>query len=361
LVNTREIHKRLLDVARDLKMLSELPPNTPLVSKDVLRAVTRLYRSALRLHELDDAYFIPVFDDFFLGLFETIYYLYKSVSQLEAICHVIRHDKIVVSPNPCQVHTVDSVLEQAVKDFKNVYRHMRPVLLEPIIEAEEFLWKLRYLSYICPRVAETECLKYVTPSGVTPAPLRSYVSDVLSAVNSVARRFVELYLDVIEWKVGLVRLYESPSTTRELADMAEYAANVVHKQVEAWLVPRWVASKVVVFSLEDRIATRMEMFGDIVVKPRWVIDVYATRPAVDTLKRVFSERGFKAESTVYGLRVTIPPGDVTEAVRISHALPLITLLTGEEEEQYKVALARLELLESKLKEQKPLKKRKRGM
>jgi hypothetical protein len=361
LVNTREIHKRLLDVARDLKTLSELPPNTPLVSKDVLRAVTRLYRSALRLHGLDDTYFIPVFDDVFLELYETAYYLYKFVSGLEAVCDAMRRHKVVVSPDPCQVHAVDSVLEQVVKDFKGVYRRVPLVLSEVLMSVDGFLSELQSLSFACSLAVEAECLKHAGPRGVAPATLRAYISDLLSAVNIVARRFAELYLDVNEWKVGLVRLYESPLATRELADMAEYASNVLHKQVEARLVPRWVASKVAVFSLEDRVATRMQTFGDVVVKPRWIVDVYATHPAIDALKRVFGERGFKVEPTVYGLRVAMPPGDVMEAVRISHVLPLITLVAGGEEESHKVALAKLELLESKLREQKPLKKRKRGM
>lgn len=361
MVNTREIHKRLLDVARDLKMLSELPSNTPLVSRDVLRVVRRLYRSALRLHELEDAYFIPVFDDVFLELYETTYYLHRLVSELDVICEAIRRYKVVVSPNPCHVHTMDSTLERVVKDFKSVYRRLPLVISEAVMASEGFLSELQSFSIICSLAVEAECLKHAGPRGVAPVTLRAYVSDFLTSVNLVARRFVELYYDVSEWKVGLIPLYESPATTQELLNMAEYVANVVHKQVEARLVPGWVASKVAVFSLEDRVAVRMQTFGDIVVKPRWVIDVYATHPAIDMLKRILDDKGFKTESAFYGLRVTIPPGDVVEATRISSALPLITLMAGGEEEQYKVALARLELLESKLKEQRPLKKRKRGM
>jgi hypothetical protein len=361
LVNTHEIHKRLLDVARDLMALSELPPNTSLVSSDVLRAVMRLYRSALRLHELDDTYFIPVFDDVFLELYETVHYLHRLVSELDVICDAIRRHKVVVSPNPCHVHTMDSVLEQVVKDFKAVYRRLPLVISEAVMASEGFLSELQSFSVFCSLVVETECLKHADPRGVAPASLRIYVSDFLSAVNRVAMRFAELYYDISEWKVGMVRLYESPATTQELLNVAEHMANVLHKQVETLLVPRWVATKVAVFSLEDRVTVRMQTFGDIVAKPRWVIDVYATHPAIDVLKRMLTEKGFKTETTFYGVRVTIPPGDIMEATRITCMLPSITIVAGEEEDQYRVALARLELLESKLKGQKPLKKRKRGV
>jgi len=361
LVNTHEIYKRLLDVARDLKTLSELPPNTQLVSKDVLRAVTRLYRSVLRLHELDDAYLIPVFDDAFLELYETAQYLYKFVSDLNTICEAIRRRGVVVSPNPCHVHTVDSALEQVVKDFKAVYRRIPLIISEPVMPSEGFLSRLRSFSVVCSLAIEAECLKHAGPRGVIPASLRAHISDLLQAVNRLSIRFVELYHGVSEWKVGVVRLYESPATTQELLNVAEHMANVLHKQVEAQLVPRWVAPRVAVFSLEDRVAVRMQTFGDVVVKPRWVIDVYATRPAVDMLKRVLDSKGFRTESAFYGLKVILPPGDVMEATMIVCMLPSITIVAGGEEEWYRISLARLELLESKLKEQKPLKKRKRGM
>jgi hypothetical protein len=75
---------------------------------------------------------------------------------------------------------------------------------------------------------------------------------------------------------------------------------------------------------------------------------------------VLAERGFRAEETgyfvYYKLRVTIPPGDIRDLLKI--VLPAMTVTGTDEEKLYDVALERIVVLESKLKEQRPLRKRK---
>jgi hypothetical protein len=59
------------------------------------------------------------------------------------------------------------------------------------------------------------------------------------------------------------------------------------------------------------------------------------------------------------LKVTVPPGDIRELLKT--ALPTMTIIGTDEEELYKTALERIGMLESKLRVQEPLGKRKIGL
>jgi hypothetical protein len=228
-----------------------------------------------------------------------------------------------------------------------------------------FLEHLRILSSLCLHFTGANCLKYASPEKVAPIPLRSHILDLSSAVGIVRRKLLDECLGVKEWKVGDIWLYECPGTTRELLDLAEYVANVLHKMTEIKIVPPIFAYRIGVFSFKDRVEVMLRHdVGGLIAKPGWVVGVYSYpiwEGSVEVLRRIFSERGFRTEPVerVAGFRVSVPPDYVREAVKLAcmlSAMPRVGLVSRDM--AYQVAMSRLERLESALWEHRPLTKRK---
>jgi hypothetical protein len=374
LVNVHEIHKRLTAVAEDLSRLAGMPPHIPLSSKEMLGVAEKLHKDSSSIYGFYDASLIPVFYIAFLELHETIYNLYRFLAEIRNLCDFAKRYGVEISPDPCD-HVLDSKAELVVKDFRRARKMLRRRFIFAPTEVDtfgtNFLEMLKFFSLSCSFATEGTCLRYASPEAVIPASLRTYVSDLHSATDRLARKFADLYLGVEEWRVGSIRLYEHPDTTPGLSDLAERAANILHKEAE---LQDQVASKVAVFSLKDRVAVGMREFGSVVARPRWVIEVYGYdfmfRPLygilkyitpIDVLKDVLDDRGFRTELTAYGLEITVPPGDVAEALKTTLILPLIPQTAETKEALYGILISRFRLLESKLKEQKPVKKSKRSL
>jgi hypothetical protein len=382
LVNVHEIGRRLSTVTEDLLKLASIPPDVPLASEDVLNAVEKLHRDCMMLYGFRDIAVIPVFYYAFLELCETAYNLYRFLAEIHKTCEAARRLKkdfgIEIAPNPCE-YVLDFRMELVIRDFRRAGRQLSKYLVFFTSEAAEagknFLDMLRSFSLTCSLATEGACLRYASRESVIPTSIRAYVSDLHSATERLSRRFSDLYSGVVEWRVGSIRLCEHPGTTPELSNLAEHAANILHKEATE-IAPRHdIEEKVAVFSLRDRVAVGMREHGSIVVKPKWVMEVYEygyivralsegelkyINP-VDVLKDILRDRGFKAEYTAYGLEVTMPPGDVMEALKIALILPSVPLIAETKEALYGDAISKIGLLESKLKEQRPLKKRRKSL
>jgi hypothetical protein len=376
LVDVFEVRRLLRGIAWELSKLADMPQFELLTSKEVLEVTEKLHRDASMLYKSRDASLIPVFYYAFLELSETVYHLYRFITEIQTLCDVAKRFSIMATPDPCDLHTLNSDVEQVIRDFRRkskmmrMYRELAPSDVESIGRA--FLESLRYSSFACSLATEGTCLTYASPVKVTPASLRTYIQDLSTATNLLIEKLNDLYYGVEKWVVGLIQLYEHPSTTRELSDLAEYAANILHKEAELSVdIRERIATRATVFSLKDRVAVGMREFGSVVVKPRWVVEVYGYdfmlrallgnpryATPIDALKDVLDERGFKTKFTSYGLEVTIPPGDVMEAVKTVLALPLMPQSAASKESLYFTLTANIKSLERKLKEQEPIKKQK---
>jgi hypothetical protein len=343
------------------------PPDRSLVSGDIVDSANKVCKIAFKLASLEDSRLLHIFNTF-KALHWITCKFYAFTDELFRLCYSASNIGVRVHPDPCEEVTLDYFVEWIVRDFNELAKHVKPVLesilkgeikIEIKEKGEWFLDHLRLLSSACVQFIGVNCLKYVSPEKVTRMPLRTHVIDLVSAIRLIDDYIMKSYYGISEWRVGLIRLYAHPKTTGEFLDLAEYVANIQHKIMEA-IVGSWWKDRVAVYSLADRVEITAEGTVHIVVKPRWVVDVHLfKKDFIETMIRILSERGFKTELTDYGFKVNIPPGDVRDAVKLACVLSVALLVyIINVAEAYGIALSSIELLESKLKEQKPLKKRK---
>jgi hypothetical protein len=371
LFNVGRIRNLLAKIEERLTDVASIPPDKPLASDDVREAVYKAYDVSLDLFNQAGKIIVPIsYREIFRSLFATIHYLEGLATNLHSMCGKVSNIGIPIYPNPCETHTLDSHVEWIIRDFSEFTKHVYATVdLHTLMRNAEdggkmFLEHLKLLSSTCTYFIGANCLKHASPDEVTSAPLRSYILDLSSAVRYIDGKFAESYEGVKEWRVGFVRLYEHRKVTGELSSLAEHATNILHKQLEMEMAPRWLKNRTLVFSLRDRVEITIYTVGDIVVKPGWVVDVYpASEKEGEILRRILELEGhFKTEPTAYGFRVIIPPGDIREAVKMASMLPAIPSisLVGERE-AYKITMAKIELLEAYLQAQKPIEKRRRGL
>ncbi len=359
--DVKKIHEWLMDVSERLMMLASVPPDKPLVSRDATSAFYEALKAAGGFLEVRWGLIIPIFyGSTFYWLYESVIRLYRIVHELQRICHLTALRLVDIHPNPCDMHTLDFYVEWIIRDFTRLAERAR---IETDIEerGRELLESLRQLSSACVQATGVNCLKYANPEGVMPMPLRAYVLDLASATELVSHKFLEAYRDVREWRVGNIRLYEHPKATSELSELAEYIANILHKMVETGIVSPTFKYVALVLTTKDKIEVIVSGRGGMILKPRWIIDAYWWEDESSIVRRILAERGFVPEKTDRGLRVTVSPDKVTEAVKIVCLLPAVPspfVDVRGHKHAYWITMSKLELLESRLKEQKPLKKRK---
>jgi hypothetical protein len=355
LVDVNKVYGGLVDVAEGFLELAMLPSHESLASKRVIEVVDRIFGSAKSFYGLEDAALVPLFNKVFYALYDTAYHLKRFVDEVAIVCDRVRRRRIAVI-NPCLVHTVDSVVEDAVRDFARVGELALGFLSEVEEMGGMFLYSLTKLSSACITYLGENCLRHATPEQASPASLRAYAQDLLAAIGLIRAKFLGMYQGVRRSKVGSVRFHEHPEATGELSDLARRIAVILNKQLETFGPSHWLQEATSVYALKDAVVAGFWEAGDIVVKPRWVVDFYLTfEEDRDVMRRLFGERGFRTEPAgrFAGFRVTMPPGDVREAVKIASMLPiahLANLAKRDIEEAYKATKSMLELLEAKLEE-----------
>jgi hypothetical protein len=353
LVDVNKIYGGLVDVAEGFLEIAVLPGYESLASKRVIEVVDRIFKSTKRFYGMKDVALVPLFNKVFDALYDTAYHLKAFVDEVATLCDRIRRRRIEVI-NPCLVHTVDSVVEDAVRDLARVVEQVLGFLSEVEEMGGMFLYSLTKLSSACIMYLGENCLRHATPEQVSPASLRAYAQDLLAAMRLIRAKFLGMYQGIRRSKVGSIRFYEHPETTGELSSLARRIAGILNKQLETFGPSRWLEEVASAYALKDMVVAGFREVGDIVVKPRWTIDFYLTLDEDrDIVKRLFDERGFKTEVTDYGLKVAMPPGDVRESVKIACMLPIAhiaNLAKPDIEEAYKATKSMLELLEAKLEE-----------
>jgi hypothetical protein len=382
-----EINRRLADMGVGLTAIAFAPPDKPIADRDIREAVEKVDKVASKLHVRIQEMIVPFsYYRIFENLTRIVYRLRQIIYYISFICDTVEEMEkrgVRLLPNPCYTHTLDSHVESLISDFKEYAERAEPVARRvlhprivsfsyPVRSIEEggrgFLESLQILSSLCVHFTGANCLKHASPEKVTPAPLRSHILDLSSAVGIVRRRFLDECLGVKEWKVGDIWLYECPGTTGELLDLAEYVANVLHKMLEIKIVPPVTMYTAGVFSFKDRVEVMLyHDEGGFIARPGWVVDVYSYpiwEDNVEILRRIFSERGFRTEplERFVGFRVVVPPGYVREVVKL--ACMLLTIPPADmigRDNAYQTAMSRLEQLESALWEHRSLKRRKLGL
>jgi hypothetical protein len=298
------------------------------------------------------------------------------IRSLHDVCEKVWIGGTVIRPDPCDIHTLDSNVESIKRDFAELEKHRAYTSLLDLRDRrfrigemiESLSSRLIDLNTVCKETIDLNCLKYVGSEGVIPASLRSYIIDLASATRIIDYNFIRLYGFLEEYRVGHVRFYEHPASSPELSGLAEYIANILHKQVEVGMAPKRLKGKIQVLSLKDRVEALIHDIGYITARPSWVVEIHQEESGKEALilAHILANRGFRVE-LVYkfageAFRVTIPPGSVREAVKIACMLPAVPAVkTVGWEKAFNATLSGIELLESKLREQEPLKKRKTSL
>jgi hypothetical protein len=362
----------LTEIEEGLLKVVGTPPDLPLVSSGIVDSIAETCNVAFELVGVPESRLLHIHDTLDAA-YETICRLYSFIDELFRLCYAAWDVGIRLHPDPCDIVTLDYFIEWIVRDFGELAKHVKPALeaklkgeikVEIKEKGEWFMDRLQHLSSTCVQFLGVNCLKYASPGKVIRSPLRAHVIDLVSAVRLIDSHVAKSYHGVREWRVGDIRLYEHPKTTGELLDLAEHVANVVHKIIEVGIGRPWWKDRIVIYSLADRVEIIVERTVHIVAKPRWVVDVYLIeferyKVFIEPMRRILSERGFETELTDYGFKITTPLGDVREAVKLASALSASLLMyITDVAKAYEIALSDIELLESKMKGQKPLKKRK---
>jgi hypothetical protein len=364
LAEFEKTHKELVKVETRLLRLASIPPGKPVVSMYVKETSKKITDIMFELRRTVRP--IPFFlYKFIEHLHEPVKFFSMFISELHYICYKVSRSKITADPNPCEIHTLDSLVEWIVRDFRELGKHLDIAMEVARVEknGELFLDSLKSLSSACVQFVGANCLKHASPDNVAPMPLRSYILDLVFATRRVTDKLAELYSGVRKWRVGHVLFYDHPRTTKEFLNLAEYVAYMLHVQIEIGTASIFLKDRIAVLSLKNVVEILIRDIsevGDIVVRPRWVIDVFSdldTKAKMPILKRILEERGFKTEPMLGGFRVTVRPSDVMEAVKIACMLPSIPYPVIEDA-AYTKALYNIRMLESELKKQKPLKRRK---
>jgi hypothetical protein len=330
--------KALADIEDALTEVAVTPFDKPLASKEVTEAFEKAGDIILKHYERRSDFFVSItHDTLFFTIYDAMTNLVRLMFYVNRLC---RYGGPIVGFDPCKAYTLDFDLEFMVTNFRRFADQAKTRYLDAEYDAkqieyyrERLLKNLRWISRYCVRVTGVNCLKHATPEEVKPASLRTYVVDLISAIRLVARRMSESYHGVTEQKVGHTWFYKHPKTTEELLSLAAYAILVLHKQFEiaekhimsdeSWLRRVFRRSvtegyTTLVYALKDRVEITLDYDADIVVKPRWVVEVVPivyVRDKAEVLKQVLSERGYKVETTDYGFKITMPPGDVMEAIK----------------------------------------------
>ncbi len=326
--------KMLSDIEDALTEVAVTPFDKPLASKEVIEAFDRAKEISFKHYERMSDFFVSItHDNLFFWIHHAILDLEHFVFYANMLC---KYGGPVAGLNPCKVYTLDFDLKFLIANFrrfadqvKTQYRDAEDDIRHIEYHGESLLKNLKRISWYCVRVIEANCLKHATPEEAKPTSLRSHVVDLISAVRLVARRMSEKYRGVTEQKVGNAWFYKHPMATEELLRLAAYAILVLHKYFEiaekhgAWAIKRYT---VLVYALKDRVEITLDYDADIVVKPRWIVEVDPTiyaKNETEVLKQVLSERRYKVETTDYGFKITMPPGGVMEAVKTISALVLL--------------------------------------
>ncbi len=372
MVNVRKIRRILAEIEEELLKAVGTSPDQPLVSSDIVDSIAEACNVAFGLVDATELKLVRIFN-VLDALYEALCRLHAFTDELFRLCYAAWDVGVRLHPDPCDTVTLDYFIEWIVRDFGELAKHVKPALEAKLKgeikvtikeKGEWFMDRLQLLSSTCVQFLGVNCLKYASPEKIIRLPLRAHVVDLVSAVRLIDGYVAKSYNGIREWRVGYIRLYEHPRTTGELLDLAEYAANVLHKIIEAGIERPWWKDRVAVYSLADRVEIVVEDTVHIVVKPRWAVDVHMIefekdKVFIEPMRHVLSERGFVTELTDYGFKIATPPGDVREAVKLVCTLSASLLMyTIDVTKAYEIALSDIERLESKMKEQKPLKRRK---
>jgi hypothetical protein len=381
LVRIDKITELLTEIEHRLLRIATVPPNLPIVARGITRLVDQISAISRKLVLLDDSELLRAYGliehlDLALGV------LILFINDLSYLCDRARNYGVRVHPDPCNTVTLDYFMEWIVTEYERLsvsLKHATRGMTDRDVKAwrERFFNALQLLSSNCIHIMGVNCLKYASPEKVTSSPLRSHIMDLASATRAISDYIVKTYSGIKEWRVGSIRLYVHPRTTDELLDLAEYAANVLHKitelelveplliemELEGKTIELWWEDRVAVYSLADRVEIAVQGANYVMVKPGWIVDAYLAtgkKEFAERMKRVLEEKGFKTELTGVGFKISIPPGDVREAVKLVCVISatIARVLYEEIDKAYEIAVSDINLVESKLREQKPLKRRK---
>jgi hypothetical protein len=276
------------------------------------------------------------------------------------------------------MHTVDSAISNVAENTDRVRDHvvlaMRPEDLARSKIAYVLTWRgykhdvpkvredWKIFSKYCMLAVGTACTTIADISNVT---IRRLLLEMDDAIWKLAGKLVELYGDVVGGKVGLAKpiyFYKSPKSPRDLVDLAEYSGAVLLALADKWNVnPLYLAT----YALKDAVGAKLGLSteANVFVKPSepgWNIEVYVGTHIeyvpiiVSALERVLKERGFHVTRTDYGLKLTVPPRDVKEVVKIVNTIPALDVIVfkPDTEHAYNHILRIVESIEWVLRERK---------
>jgi hypothetical protein len=351
----------LSGVARSISALAQLPPGTPLASRKVYDLVQRADVGMERLLEYKEATLIPLFTGAFVSLRLALASLSLAIYDAVGVCGKMRKSRVPASFDPCIAHTLDSDLDRFAKQIGAMARYAG---IETVIEkaSSDFMEELRHFSRACSSATGMECLRLVKPETAVPASFRLHMADLASATELLTAKFMESYGNLKEWKVGAVLLGEHLMSDKKLLELAEYMAGIAYILIKGGYKPLGV-NESSVFSLKNMITAKFSNIADVLIKPAWTIEFHTSRVAdpertktlIATLKRMLAERGFKVEHTDYGFKVTIPPGDIREAVKII-CMTLPAFMVEDPETSYTLSLEILGKIDATLEKLKLPKK-----
>ena len=339
MVKLSRIYDGLERVTQVAAELAGLPPDTRLADKDTVLEFDRLLREASKVFEDEDFRTIPLFSEAYAYWFYVAVDLYTYVKSLYDLCDVARAHEL--PPHHGCAHTISSALGDIVRDVGRVRDYvvlaMRPEDLArsriagelvrsfyryDVSETKKF-WEI--FSKYCMFATSMVC---TTVYDIPTVPLGKLLSEMSSSLMRMSGKLIELYHGVKGQRVGSIYLYKHPESPPDLMELAEYfvwIGNIVDKIIG-------IGSYATTYALKDRVVIRLDFHleASISITPRWDVEAYIGRhvtnapTTISVLERILKERGLAVRTTDYGLKITIPSGDVKN---VKEAIKILSMYT----------------------------------
>jgi hypothetical protein len=329
----------LYDLAR---MIRFRKPYHPVWSKDFTRALatagTHIAEARRHLEEARLDIIAEALEYATTGLDD----VYRFLKNLEGLCNLVSKQGLVVHPDPCK-RAGDSKLKDVALDFEKAVRFLQRRKVDELILHVDLVTLRDPLLYVriasehlstfysrCEAILGRKCTAYKSEiADSLNLSLEALATDIAVRLDDIATLLADKYSGLTQMVISNILVAYHPLADPELLEATIIWAYASDKLRQAGTYAPADSEALMAVVLEDYAWMRLSAISGHyahVKHPPWTIEHHSKDANVNTvLKRLYESRGFRAELTSYGLKVTVPSGKLKE---LKEALAILALSTS---------------------------------
>jgi hypothetical protein len=268
--------------------------------------------------------------------------VYRFLKNLEGLCNLVRRQGLVVHPDPCK-RAGDSKLKDVVLDFEKAVRFLQRRKVDELILHVDLVTLRDPLLYVrlasehlstfysrCEAILGRKCTAYESEiADSLNLSLEALATDMAGRLEDIATLLAGKYGDLTPTIINNIPVAYHPMADPELLEAIVTWAHASAKLREAGAYAPADARVLVAVVMEDHAWIKLSAISGHYAHakhPPWTIEHHSQDADVNSvLERLYRSRGFMAETTSYGLKVTVPPGKLKE---LKEALAILALSTS---------------------------------